>query len=227
MRQPAGSEHRGLELADAHPPHHVFFAALGAVGIEARIRRKPASRGSASLNERRQARLEKLCRYVSRGAVSESRLHIEENGDVSCQLKNPWSDGTTAVRFTPLEFVEKLAALVPPPRVHQIRYHGVFAPNHAWRKWVVPGQAPERAPKRVNDQLPEAIQAECGPKGRRMSWAECLKRTFQIDLTQCPDCGGEVRFVAAIDQRDAIKSHVEKAKQSKQTEGKAATVATP
>ena len=43
-------------------------------------------------------------------------------------------------------------------------------------------------------------------QGRRMSWAECLKRTFQIDLTQCPDCVGEVRFMAAIIKRDAIRA---------------------
>ena len=39
-----------------------------------------------------------------------------------------------------------------------------------------------------------------------MSWAECLKRTFQIDLTQCPDCASEVRFVAAIVKREVIRA---------------------
>ena len=39
-----------------------------------------------------------------------------------------------------------------------------------------------------------------------MSWAECLKRTFQIDLTECPDCAGEVRFIAAVMKRDAIEA---------------------
>ena len=42
-------------------------------------------------------------------------------------------------------------------------------------------------------------------RGRRMSWAECLKRTFQIDLTQCPDCAGEVRFIAAVLKWDAVE----------------------
>ena len=39
-----------------------------------------------------------------------------------------------------------------------------------------------------------------------MSWAECLKRTFQIDLTQCPACAGEVRFIAAVLKRDAVEA---------------------
>ena len=104
-----------------------------------------------------------------------------------------------AVQFTPLEFVEKLAALVPPPRVHQIRYQGVFAPNHSWREAVVPARA-IKSPV-ASGELKTPIS-----QGRRMSWAECLKRTFQIDLTQCPDCAGEVRFIAAIIQHDAIRA---------------------
>ena len=121
----------------------------------------------------------------------------EENGDISYCLKAPWSDGTKAVQFTPLEFVEKLAALVPPPRVHQIRYQGVFAPNHSWREAVVL----ERSTKQAVDGAGRGLS-----QGRRMSSAECLKRTFQIDLTQCPDCAGEVRFMAAIIKRDAIRA---------------------
>ena len=134
-----------------------------------------------------------------RGAVAENRLQREENGDISYLLKTPWSDGTKAVQFTPLEFVEKLAALVPPPRVHQIRYHGVFAPNHSWRAAVVPKGRVESGVAPSESKSPIS-------RGRRMSWAECLKRTFQIDLTQCPDCAGEVRFIAAVLKRDAIRA---------------------
>ena len=45
------------------------------------------------------------------------------------QLKTPYRDGTTHVLFEPLDFLARLAALVPKPRVNLIRYHGVFAPN--------------------------------------------------------------------------------------------------
>jgi hypothetical protein len=48
-------------------------------------------------------------------------------------LKTPYPDGTTQVVFTPLDFIARLAALVPKPRVHLTRYHGVFAPHSAWR----------------------------------------------------------------------------------------------
>ncbi|MCB9694232.1 MAG: transposase [Alphaproteobacteria bacterium] len=50
----------------------------------------------------------------------------------------PLADGTEAVRFTPEELVERLAALVPPPRAHLVSYHGVLAGRSAWRSEVVP-----------------------------------------------------------------------------------------
>jgi Putative transposase len=50
------------------------------------------------------------------------------------------SDGTTHLVFTPLELIEKLAALVPPPRFNQLRYHGILSPNAKYRPRVVPGK---------------------------------------------------------------------------------------
>jgi hypothetical protein len=37
------------------------------------------------------------------------------------------------VDLAPGEFLDRLADLVPPPRKHRHRYHGVFAPNHPLR----------------------------------------------------------------------------------------------
>ncbi len=45
------------------------------------------------------------------------------------QLKTPCKNGTTHFEFEPVDFIAKLAALVPPPRAHLTRFHSVFAPN--------------------------------------------------------------------------------------------------
>ena len=50
-------------------------------------------------------------------------------GNVVLPLTSPWRDGTTHLRMSPLEFMQRLAALVPRPRLHLIRFHGVLAPN--------------------------------------------------------------------------------------------------
>jgi len=71
-------------------------------------------------------KLERLCRYIARPAISEKRLSLSPQGRVRYQLKTPWKNGTTHVEFEPVEFIAKLAALVPPPRAHLTRFHGVF-----------------------------------------------------------------------------------------------------
>jgi hypothetical protein len=84
--------------------------------------------GVAARSDERK-KLERLCRYVSRSAVSEKRLSLTSNGNIRYQLKTPYRDGTTHVIFEPLDFMARLAALVPKPRVDLTRFHGVFALN--------------------------------------------------------------------------------------------------
>jgi len=86
--------------------------------------------GVAARADQRQ-KLERLCRYISRPAISERRLSVTPNGNVRYQLKTPYRDGTTHVIFEPLDFIARLAALVPKPRVNLTRFHGVFAPNRS------------------------------------------------------------------------------------------------
>ncbi len=90
-------------------------------------------------------RLEHLCRYVCRPALASERLSLDERGRVLLELRHPWRDATTHIVFEPLVFLERLAALVPRPREHQLTYHGVLAPASSWRDLVVPVAAAERS----------------------------------------------------------------------------------
>ena len=72
-------------------------------------------------------RLEKLVRYCARPPLSHDRLCLREDGRVLLQLKTPWSDGTTHLAYDPLDFMAKLAALIPRPHKNLVLYHGVFA----------------------------------------------------------------------------------------------------
>jgi len=83
-------------------------------------------------------RLERLCRYIARPALSEKRLSLSPQGRVRYELKTPWRNGTTHVEWDAEDFIAKLAALVPPPRAHLTRFHGVFAPNAALRTQLTP-----------------------------------------------------------------------------------------
>ncbi|MCP5020663.1 MAG: hypothetical protein GY930_02705, partial [bacterium] len=53
-------------------------------------------------------------------------------------IRSPWRDGTKAIRFDPLVFIERLVAITPHPREHQLTYHGVLAPAFSLRHLIVP-----------------------------------------------------------------------------------------
>jgi hypothetical protein len=91
--------------------------------------------------------LERLCRYISRPAVSEKRLALISQGNVRYQLKTPYRDGTTHVIFEPLDFMAKLAALVPKPRANLTRYHGVLPPTASSVFLLLPLSAAKATPK--------------------------------------------------------------------------------
>lgn len=55
-------------------------------------------------------KLEKLCRYITRPAISEKRLSIALQGRVRYQLKTPWRNGTTHVEWDPVDFIAKLTS---------------------------------------------------------------------------------------------------------------------
>jgi hypothetical protein len=156
-------------------------------------------------HERR--RLERLCRYITRPALSDERIQVNAAGQVELELKTPWRDGTTHLVMSPLAFMQRLAALVPRPRLHLIRYHGVLAPNAKLRARVVPqgppapGHAATEVEARAECEEAEPVRA----RPQRMGWARLLKRVFDIDLQRCPRCGaGQVKIIAAILERAVI-----------------------
>ena len=98
----------------------------------------------------------------------------------------------------------RLAALVPRPRTHLVRFHGLFAPNARHRRLVVPAPAPAPAHEDAETTRSQIRSA--------MTWAQRLRRVFAIDISRCPRCGGPLRVLAAItDPRviAAILAHLE------------------
>jgi len=155
---------------------------------------------AARADERK--KLERLCRYISRPAVSEKRLSLTPNGNVRYQLKTPYRDGTTHVIFEPLDFMARLAALVPKPRANLTRFHGVFAPNSKHRAFVTPAKRGKGGKARVLDSDEPAA---AGERRAAMTWAQRLKRVFNIDIEICSECGGAVKVIACIEDPVVIK----------------------
>jgi len=147
-------------------------------------------------------KLERLCRYIARPAVSEKRLSLTAQGKVRYELKTPYRDGTTHVIFEPLDFLARLASLVPKPRVNLTRFHGVFAPNSKYRALVTPAKRGKHNKTNTVNETDERTPTE---RRASMTWAQRLKRVFNIDIETCCECGGTVKVIACIEDQEVIK----------------------
>jgi hypothetical protein len=123
--------------ASPHTPQHGGMSLHADVAVPARDRR----------------RLERLCRYVARPPLANDRLEVRPDGRLALRLKTRWRDGTTHILMERHELLERLVPLIPPPRAHQVRYHGVLAPCASARDRVVLGPRPSQA--KVQGPSPE------------------------------------------------------------------------
>ena len=163
------------------------------------------------------ARLERLIGYMARPPIATERLERLPDGRVVYEFKRPWRDGTSRVVFEPLEFLEKLAALVPKPRANVTRYSGVLAPAAKWRPAVIPAPEivteiqPAASTASVLEtpvaDVPEAVAvAEAAARHpRNYSWAELMRRVWEFDVLACA-CGGRLRILTPSPQMASSNS---------------------
>ena len=134
---------------------------------------------------------EALLKYVLRPAVAQERVTRGPDGLVRITLKKPFSDGTVAVDMDPLSLLSRLAASVPAPRFHTVRYAGVLASASKLRPRLAP--KPAVVPPENAAPMPERPR-----RGAYRPWAELLKRTFGFDVLTCPCCGGRMKLLAIV-----------------------------
>ena len=121
------------------------------------------------------------------------------------------------VELSPSEFLDRLADLVPPPRKHRHRYHGVFAPNHRLRKAVTSlaiGNVGKRQEAATGGHGGDgyATEGSCAATAKprshdtsRIAWAKLMARVGEEFPLQCPSCGGDIRLIAFITEPGAIR----------------------
>jgi len=134
----------------------------------------------------------------------------------------PGPGGSVTLMLTPLELLDRLAALIPPLRRHRHRYFGVLAPNAPLRSAVTalagpqaetpaaqtPAAAAGAAPPAAASASAETAQAAEEPIHRqaaRYAWALLLARIYEIFPLLCAKCGGEMRIIAFISEAPAVR----------------------
>jgi hypothetical protein len=145
-------------------------------------------------------KLERLCRYVSRPPVAVDRMALTASGQVRYTLKTSYRDGTTHRVLEPLDLMARLAALVPPPRMHLRRFHGVFAPHRKLRAAVTAAHRGVGA----TEKTPADPCEPPTPRHVAMNWARRLKRVFGIEIERCAHCGGKLALIASIEEPELI-----------------------
>jgi hypothetical protein len=142
------------------------------------------------------AALERLARYLLRPPLSLKRLSLREDGAVVYRLQRPDRRGRTALVMVPLEFLARLAAILPAPRLALRRQLGVFASGSPDRRKVVPAPAPRQSCHSSPTKPPT-----------RLPWAELLRRVWDLDALRCA-CGGRMQPIALIQDPDEAERYL-------------------
>jgi hypothetical protein len=151
---------------------------------------------NVSLPAHRRRKLENLCRYMLRPPLAVERLERLSSGRLAYRMKTPWRDGTTHVVMSDGELVEKLAALVPAPRFHLVRYFGILASAAKQRPSIVPLPPPASTAESCEHRN---AAEEQDPRPRNYTWSQLMARVFALDVLECPRCGSRMRILAAIE----------------------------
>lgn len=153
------------------------------------------------------AGLERLIRYCARPIFAGERLAwVEPDARLVYRLPKARPDGQMVLYLTPLEFLDRLATLIPPPRKHRHRYHGVLAPHSPMRAAVtayaglpLDGPAPSAMPPAKTPAEPKRASPAA------YLWAVLLARIYAVLPLICPECGSPMRLIAAVTEREPVQ----------------------
>ncbi len=168
-----------------------------------------------------QPAVERLARYIMRPPISLERMQWGGDGEVLYQPKGGHDGcvrqpGDVADAFDPAEFLARVIMHIPEPRRHLVRYYGAYS-NVSRGKRRRQDEADIGAAPPDGRHTPSAsTDRDHSPDARalRRSWAQLIKRVYEVDPLLCASCGAEMRIIAFIidhDVVDAILRHLAKA----------------
>jgi hypothetical protein len=157
-----------------------------------------------------------LIRYALRPPVVPDRLSRLADGRYRYRLRRRWYTGATDIVFDPLALMRRLALLMPHPRQHMLRYHGLFAPHATHRAKLAALLPPsdDRQPTAAGSTTEPVASTQAdglGPaapakpsRPARIAWSTLLRRVFRIDVEHCPNCSGPLKLIALITEAAVI-----------------------
>jgi hypothetical protein len=164
-----------------------------------------------------QAAVERLARYIMRPPISLERMAWDGAGEVCYRRKRGHESTGLKEReieaFDPAEFLARVIMHIPEPRRHLVRYYGWYS-NVSRGKRRKAGREHEETVCSDDGPPSPAARAEArDARALRRSWAQLIKRIYEVDPLLCPSCGSEMMVIAFIiehDVVDAILRHLER-----------------
>jgi hypothetical protein len=151
--------------------------------------------------------LARLLRYVLRPALSLKKLSYD--GEQGVVRYRPGKEGLPeTLEWSPLQFMERFAAIIPPPRKHLTRYYGALGPRSRLRRALTTAVQTRASCEELEagfavEGLLAAARGvaraarEAASRAAR-AWAACIRRIFEVDPVLCDGCGGEMTLAAII-----------------------------
>jgi hypothetical protein len=165
--------------------------------------------------------VERLACYIMRPPISLERIRWSGDGEVFYQSKGGHDGrarqpGNVAEAFDPADFLARVIMHVPEPRRHLVRYYGAYSNVSRGKRRRHDEVTIGTAPQDIEHATLVQADRDHSPETRalRRSWAQLIKRVYEVDPLLCPSCGGEMRIIAFITDHgvvDAILRHLAKA----------------
>ena len=156
-----------------------------------------------AIDGRDKKRVERLCRYLARPPIAQDRLTELPDGRLRYVMKRAWKDGTHALVFEPLDLIARICAMIPPPRFHMVRFHGVLSSHAKLRSEVVPTPAVAEPAPLDPLQLQQPMFPDQEPP-RRRPWAWLLRHVFDNDVSTCDRCDGPTTWIEVATTQEQI-----------------------
>jgi hypothetical protein len=216
------------EFLDAHAAADMLAWENSGFSIDASVRITLLDRDVPSYFQS----LEHLLRYCARPPFALERLSVIRDADGRIariryvmprhkaanwvgpgRKRNSTQPGANGViELASFEVLDRLADLIPQPRRHRHRYHGVFAPNHPLRPAVTALAVGNVGKQRDATTGGHAAGDGCGTQATprshdtsRIAWAKLMARVGEAFPLQCPACGGDIRLISFITEPGPIR----------------------
>jgi len=153
-----------------------------------------------------QPAVERLARYIIRPPISLERMAWGGVGEVRYRRKRGHESTQLSEceveAFDAGEFLARVIMHIPEPRRHLVRYYGWYSNVSRGKRRKVEKEKVGVANAGADSQSARAEAQDA--RAMRRSWAQLIKRIYEVDPLVCPACGSEMKVIAFITEHEVV-----------------------